>query len=149
MFKKILWTTIFFTTVATIFFFGFSDSYKYSLEAKVKYTMGDYKEAIKLAQKAYELDPYNRMSFSILTQSNISIKFLDYIEDAKNYLKKIDDISNKKQIKEADTIKIKMICEVMIGRYKKLAPTVLTPPKLIEKSKKYYLAFKNIYDNLD
>jgi len=149
MFKKIIYTIVAFTFLGTIFFFGFSDSYKYSLEAKVKYAMGDYKDAIELAQKAYELDPYNKMSFSILTQSKISIKFLDYIEDAKIYLKKIDNISNKKQIKEADTIKIKMICEVMIGRYKKLAPTVLTPPKLIEKSKKYYLEFKNIYDNLD
>ena len=149
MFKKILWTAIIFTMLATLFFFGFSDSYKYSLEAKVKYTMGDYKEAIKLAQKAYELDPYNKMSFSILTQSKISIKFLDYIEDSKVYLKKIDAISNKKEVTDRDKIKIKMICEVMIGRYKKLAPTVLTPPELIKKSKKYYLEFKNIYDNLD
>ena len=149
MFKKILWIVITFTILATLFFFGFSDSYKYSLEAKVKYTMGNYKEAMRLAQKAYELDPYNKMSFSILTQSKISIKFLDYIEDAKGYLKKIDAISNKKGLSEKDRIKIKMICEVMIGRYKKLAPTVLTPSKLIEKSKKYYLEFKNIYDNLD
>ena len=149
MFKKVLWTTIFFTILVTLFFFGFSDSYKYSIEAKVKYTMGDYKEAIKLAQKAYELDPYNKMSFSILTQSKISIKFLDYIEDSKGYLKKIDAISNKKEVTKQDKIKIKMICEVMIGRYKRLVPTVLTPSKLIKNSKKYYLEFKNIYDNLD
>ena len=149
MIKKLLISLSIVVLSALIFFFGFSDSYKYSLEAKVKYAMGDYKEAMSLAQKAFELDPYNKMSFSILTQSKISIKFLDYIEDAKNYLKKVDAISKKKNLNSSDTTKIKMICEVMIGRYKKLAPTVLTPKELIKKSKKYYKEFQKIYENLD
>ena len=149
MLKKILVALSVIVLSAMLFLFGFSDSYKYSLEAKVKYAMGDYKEAMSLAKKAFELDPYNKMSFSILTQSKISIRFLDYIEDAKNYLQKVDAISKKANLKESDTIKIKMICEVMIGRYKKLSPTVLTPKELIEKSQKYYKEFQSIYENLD
>ncbi len=149
MIKKILFLFGVIVFGAVIFFFGFSDSYKYSLEAKLKYALGDYKEAIKLARKAYELDPYNKMSFTILTQSKISIKFLDYIEDAKRYLKQIDTISTQKHIPKSDLLKIKMICEVMIGRYKKLSPTVLTPKELVKKSKKYYDEFKKIYEHLD
>ena len=149
MLKKVLISLTIIVLSAMIFLFGFSDSYKYSLEAKVKYAMGDYKGAMSLAKKAFELDPYNKMSFSILTQSKISIKFLDYIEDAKNYLQKIDAISKKRDLNNSDTIKIKMICEVMIGRYKKLAPTVLTPKELVQKSQKYYKEFQTIYENLD
>ncbi len=149
MIKKMLFAFGLLVFGIVVFFFGFSDSYRYSLEAKVKYAMGDYKEAMSLAKKAFELDPYNKMSFSILTQSKISIKFLDYIEDAKIYLQKIDTISKKSELNQSDTIKIKMICEVMIARYKKLAPTVLTPKELVKSSQKYYKEFQTIYENLD
>jgi tetratricopeptide (TPR) repeat protein len=81
-----------------ILFFGFSDSYKYSLEAKVKYAMGNYEEAMELAKKAFDLDPYNKMSFYILAQSKISIKFLDYIKDGQDYLSQIDFISKKSNL---------------------------------------------------
>jgi len=132
-----------------IFFVGFSDSYKYSVEARIKYTMGEYDEAIKLASKAFELDPYNKMAFSILAQSKISIKFLDYINDAKDYLKQIDKLSKKKNFSEADKVKIKMMTEIMIGRFKKLTPTVMTDKTLYKKSKKLYQEFVKIHENLD
>ena len=148
-FKRVFYSLLVITSILVIVFFTLNDSYKYSFEARMKYMMGDYKEAIDLAQKAFELDPYNKMSFSILAQSKISIKFLNYIEDGKKYLKKIESISKKETISIEDKIKIKMICEVMIGRYKKLAPTVLTPKTLIEESKNLYQQFKKIYESLD
>jgi len=132
-----------------IFFFVFTDSYRYSIEARIKYTLGDYKEATQLAQKAFELDPYNKMAFSILAQSKISIKFLDYIKDAKEYLKKIETISQKAKVTQRDKIKIKMISEIMIGRFKKLSPTVLTDKKLYQKSKELYKEFFKIHESLD
>jgi len=147
--KRILIALILVVLALVVFFFGFSDSYKYSIEAKVKYAMGDYKKAIELASRAFELDPYNKMAFSILAQSKISIKFLDYINDAKDYLKRIDALSKKKNFSQADKIKIKMMCEVMIGRFKKLSPTVMTDKTLYEKSKKLYEEFVKIYENLD
>ena len=148
-FKRLFLSLIIVVMLILIFFFGFSDSYRYSLEARVKYTMGDYQEAIKLASKAFELDPYNKMAFSILTQSKISIKFLDYINDAKEYLQKIDFLSKKKNFSDADKIKIKMITEVMIGRFKKLTPTVMTDKELYKKSKVLYQEFVKINENLD
>ena len=94
-FKRVITSLVILIITLLIFFFGFSDSYKYSLEAKVKYAIGDYKEAMVLAKKAFDLDPYNKMSFSIIAQSKISIKFLDYIQDGREYLKTIDTLSKK------------------------------------------------------
>jgi tetratricopeptide (TPR) repeat protein len=131
-----------------ILFFGFSDSYKYSLEAKVKYAMGNYEEAMELAKKAFDLDPYNKMSFSILAQSKISIKFLDYIKDGQDYLSQIDFISKKSNLQKSDKIKIRMICEVMIGRFKRLTPTVLNDKLLYENIQNIYNDFVKIYDNI-
>jgi len=149
MVKKVLITLTVIVSLLVLFFFMFSDSYKYSIEAKLKYAMGDYQKAIELASKAFELDPYNKMAFSILAQSKISIKFLDYINDAQEYLKKIEYLSKKKHLTEADRIKIKMMTEVMIGRFKKLSPTVMTDKTLYEKSKKLYQEFVKIHENLD
>lgn len=147
-FKRVLASLIILILALLVFFFGFSDSYRYSLEAKVKYAMGDYKEATLLAKKAFDLDPYNKMSFSIIAQSKISIKFLDYIEDGKEYLQTIDRLSKKTNLKTSDKIKIKMMCEVMIGKFKRLTPTVLTEKSLYEKSKKIYEDFVKIYETI-
>ena len=147
-FKVVFYTLLTFTFIITLIFFVFNDSYKYSIQARVKYFMGDYKKAIELAQEAFELDPYNKMSFSILTQSKIALKFLDYIKDGKKYLQTIEKISQKDYITHEDRVRVKMICEVMIERYKKLSPTVLTPKKLVQESKNLYKKFKKIYEDI-
>ncbi len=148
MFKKLFTTILITVVVIAIFFFGFSDSYRLSLEARVKYYLGDYEEARVLAKEAFELDPYNKMAFSIVAQSKISAKMLDYIEDSKRYLKKIEELSAKSNFTEADRIKIKFYCEIMIGKYQKLSPTVMTDKELYEVATKEYEKFKKIYDEL-
>jgi len=132
----------------TLFFFGFTDSYKLSLEAKMKYMMGDYKEARVMAKEAFDLDPYNRMAIGILSQSKISVEMADYIQDAHKYLEKIEKLSQKSTITHQDKIKIKMMCEVMIGRYKKLNPTVLTDEDLFESCTKLQQNFVKIYEEI-
>jgi len=131
-----------------ISFFLFSDSYKLSFEARMKYFMGDYKTARELAQKAFELDPYNKMAFSILAQSKISAKMVDYIEDANRYLKKIEELTKKSDFSHRDRIKIKMICEVMMARYDKLSPTVMTDKELYKIATRKYRQFRKIYEEL-
>ena len=59
------------------------------MEAKTFYELGEYEKAYQLAKKAYELEPYNRMAFTILTQSEIAKEWKNYIEESKNYFKKI------------------------------------------------------------
>ena len=131
-----------------IFFFIFTESYKLSLKAKVKYGLGEYQEARKLAKEAFDLDPYNKMAVSILAQSKISSVLKDYLNDSKEYLKKIDFLTEKNIFSDADKIKIKMICEVMIGRYKKLNPTIMTDKALYEECTAYYNKYQKIYKEL-
>jgi tetratricopeptide (TPR) repeat protein len=148
VFKALMGVVIFFILLALLFLYGFSGSYKKSLEAKMKYMMGDYDRAMILAREAFDEDPYNRMAISILAQSKISVKIADYISDGEKYLKKIKSITKKESITSADKSKIKMMCEVMIGRYKKLAPTVMTDKDLTKRAKEIYREFKTIYEEL-
>ncbi|MCH9812610.1 MAG: hypothetical protein K0U47_01560 [Epsilonproteobacteria bacterium] len=148
MFKKIFTTLFFIILAIAIFFFGFSDSYKLSLEARVKYFMGDYKEARVLAKEAFELDPYNKMAFSILAQSKISAKLLDYTEDATRYLQKIEQLSVKGDFSEKDRIKIKFYCEIMMEKYYKLSPTVMTDKALYALCTEQFEKFKKIHEEL-
>lgn len=148
MFKKLFTAVFFIVLFIAIFFFGFSDSYKLSLEARVKYFLGDYQEARVLAKEAFELDPYNKMAFSILAQSKISAKMLDYVEDSNRYLKKIEELTAKKEFSNADKLKIKFYCEIMIDKYQRLSPTVMTDKTLYETCTKQHKKFKEIYDAL-
>jgi len=146
---KILFNSILVLVIMMlIFFFGFSDSYKLSLEAKMKYLTGDYKEARVMAKEAFDLDPYNRMAIGILSQSKISVEMADYVQDAKKYLLKIEKLSQKVDMRAQDKIKIKMMCEVMMGRYEKLNPTVLTDKDLYDSCTRYQQNFKKIYEEL-
>ena len=148
LFKKLFTTIFIIVSLIGLYFIVFSDSYKLSLEARMKYFMGDYKEARILAKEAFELDPYNKMAFSILAQSKISAKLLDYIEDSKRYLKKIDELSAKSNFSQSDKIKIKFYCEIMIGKYQKLSPTVMTDKELYRACTKEYEKFKKIHEEL-
>jgi tetratricopeptide (TPR) repeat protein len=148
MFKKVFRAILIFVVGLGFFLFAFSDSYKLSLKARVKYFMGEYKEARVLAKEAFELDPYNKMAFSILAQSKISAKLIDYVDDSKRYLKKIETLSSKGNFSKADKIKIKMYCEIQIERYDKLAPTVMTDRNLYDECTKYYKKFKKIHEEL-
>ena len=148
MFKKVFTTILVVVAGIGLFFFGFSDSYKLSLKARVKYFMGEYKEARVLAREAFDLDPYNKMAFSILAQSKISAKLLDYVEDSKRYLKKIEQLTAKNSFSEADKIKIKFYCEIQLAKYQKLAPTVMTDKELYKACTREYEKFKKIHEEL-
>ncbi len=148
MFKKLFTTILVFVLGLGLFLFAFSDSYKLSLKARVKYFMGEYKEARVLAKEAFELDPYNKMAFSILAQSKISARLLDYVEDSKRYLKKIETLSAKGNFSESDKIKIKFYCEIQLEKYDQLAPTVMTDKELYQACTTQYKKFKKIHEEL-
>ncbi len=145
-YKLILKVVISIIVLLAIYTFGFTESYKTSLKAKLKYFEGDYKEAKKLAKKAFDEDPYNRMAIGVLAQSKISVEFVDYIDDAKKYIQKIEKMTKKGNFSNRDKIRIKMMCEVMLQRYKKLNSTVMTDKDLSKEAKKYYMRFKSIYE---
>ena len=107
-------------TVAVYFYYIFDKSYMLSSEAKRYYLAEDYKEASELAQKAYDLNQYNRMAFTVLVQSKESMKWRKYIDETTKYLSFIEEVSYKKKIGKSDLTRIKMICEIATANYEKL-----------------------------
>ena len=133
---------------AIVLYFYTNVSYKKSIEAKYFYIKEDYQKAYLLSKEAFGADVYNRMAFTIMTQSKIAFKFQDYINEGRKYLKDIKSISEKKSIDKADKIRIKMMCETMMQRYQNMSPTVLTNKELFKEATKIYKQFKQIYEDL-
>lgn len=125
-----------------------SPSYQKSLEAKFYYALGDYYEANILAKEAYEIDKYNKMAFTVLSQSNIALKYDKYIQEARKYLSEISILSNKEKFEKTDKVKVKMMCEIVIEDYKSLNPSKLTQESLKNEAKELFLKFNEIYEQL-
>ena len=123
-------------------------SYEKAFEAKWYYLTGDYDTALKLAEAAYEEDPYNRMALTTLNRAKIAKIYADYIHEGENYFQTIEAIARHKPIDEADRIRIKMMCEVMLGRYAALPDTPLVDPALKKEAHTIYRKFKELYDSL-
>ncbi len=123
-------------------------SYEKAIEARWHYFTGNYDEAYRIAKEAYELDNYNRMAFTVMRQTEVAKEYLDYIREGERYLDLIEDVANHPPIGEADKIRIKMMCEVMIGKYENLSPTKLTDEELVERAKDIYEKFQNLYTSL-
>ena len=140
---------IFFLSIFFIFlFYFFNDSYRYSIEAKAYFSIGEYQKAEELAEKAYQLDKYNRMAFTILTQSKIAKQWKQYIQTSKEYFFNIESISNKEKITNADKIRVKMMLELIIGEYKFLKHSKLLDKKLEEEAEKQYKKGKELYNGI-
>lgn len=139
----------FFTLLVMVVFFMVNPSYEKSLQAKFYYEIGDYKEAYTLSKEAFGLDVYNRMASTIMTQSQTSLKFVEYVEDAKKYIAQINEMAKKDVLEDSDKAKIKTITHIMLMRYKKLAPSVITDKKLVEDTKNYYLKFEKLLEKIN
>lgn len=124
-------------------------SYEKSIKAKYYYEMGDYKEALSLAKEAFSLDVYNRMASTIMAQSITSMKYTAYIDDAKKYMKNINEIAAHDSISDADKAKIRLICEIMISSYIKLAPSVVTDTDLVKEASNYHLGFEKLLEKVN
>ena len=123
-------------------------SYEKAFEAKWYYMLGEYDPAYDLAKEAYALDRYNRMAFTVMTQTAVAKKFLDYIGEGRRYLALIEKIADHPPISKADRLRIKMMCEVMMDRYATLTPTKLTDRKLVEEAHAMYERFKTLHDSI-
>ena len=146
---------IFFPSLAALFlvvmgiYFLLNPSYEKSIEAQYYYEMGDYEEAYKLANEAFSLDVYNRMASTIMAQSKTSMKYKKYINQAKQYMAEINKIAQKEIISDADRAKIKLMSEIMVDSYKKLAPSVITENKLVLEAAKYYNDFEKLLEKVN
>jgi len=129
-------------------YFSFNKSYILSLEARYYFEIEEFDKAYKKAKEAYILDPYNKMAFSIYTQSQIAKEWQNFINDAKKYFKKIEEIANKENITKKDKLKIKMMLKILIDEYNSLKPSLLISKNLKTKAKKEYLKAKKIYEEV-
>jgi len=139
----------FLTLLIMATFFLISPSYEKSIKAKYYFETADYKEAYIQAKEAFGLDVYNRMAATIMAQSTISLKYVDYNNQAVKYMQNIDEIALHEEISEADKAKIRLICEIMIGTYTKLAPSIITDDALIQESSKYYNKFEKLLEKVN
>ncbi len=130
-------------------YFLSNPSYEKSVKAKYYYEMGDYKEALTLSKEAFSLDVYNRMASTIMAQSITSMKYTAYLDDAKKYMKQINGIAAQDSISNADRAKIRLICEIMISSYIKLAPSVVTDKDLVKDASNYYLGFEKLLEKVN
>jgi hypothetical protein len=125
-------------------YFLVNPSYEKSISARYYYEIGEYDEAYFIAKEAFALNVYNRMASTVMVQSQIALKYVDYINLAEKYMLEINEISLHETVSKADKAKIRIICDIMLGSYVKLAPSVITDKKLVEESAKYYKSFEKL-----
>ncbi len=130
-------------------YFLINPSYEKSIRAKYYYEIGNYQEALVLAKEAFSMDVYNRMAATVMAQSITSMKYADYVRDAKKYMQEINAIAEHEVISDADKAKIRLICDIMISAYKKLAPSVVTDEQLIKDAAKYYAGFEKLLEKVN
>ncbi|MBC8237267.1 MAG: hypothetical protein H8E76_03465 [Helicobacteraceae bacterium] len=129
-------------------YFLVNPSYEKSIKAKYYFETGEYQQAYILSKEAFALDQYNRMAATVMAQSLTSLKYVKYINMAKGYMLEIDKIANHEYISAADKAKIRVICDIMISSYIKLAPSVITDKKLVEDSAYYYQKFEKLLEKV-
>ncbi len=129
-------------------YFITNPSYQKSIQAKYYYNTGEYDEALSLAKEAFNMDLYNRMAATIMTQSKASLKYVSYNRDAKKYMNSINEIASHEIISGADKAKIRMMCNIMISAYAKLAPSVVIDDDLLSSAKKYNDSFEKLLEKV-
>ena len=147
--SKLLFPFIAFVTILIMaLYFYINPSYEKSIQAKYYYEMSQYKKAYTLAKEAFSLDIYNRMASTIMAQSKTSLKYVSYIDDAKQYMIDINKLAENETITDANKAKVKLICEIMISSYIKLAPSVITNQQLITDAQKYHHIFETLLEKI-
>lgn len=132
----------------TVAYFFLNPSYERSLEARFYYTIGNYKKAQTLATEAFDMNKYNKMAFTIMTQAQTAMKFVNYIDESKKYMAQIAQIASSNGVSDAQRAKVKMICEIMIESYVKVTATVLTDKALIKEAQEYRDKFQKLHDEI-
>jgi tetratricopeptide (TPR) repeat protein len=152
MFSRLfVYSFLFIIAGVSYYIYTYNPSYQKSIQAKVLYVMGEYEEANELAKEAYKLDHYNRMSFTILTQSQNNLKYVKYIEDATKFYTKIDKITDKSTLSREDKTRIAMMCRVVIDDYEDVIKykTTFTDDDLIQNATELKERFEIILESVE
>ena len=144
--KFSIFIAIFIIALFGLFFYS-DNSYKLALEAKFYYESKEYEKAIKLSQKALDLDAYNKMAATTLNQSKAAMKFSSYIKNGKEYLERIKKMSQN-GVSKADNERIKMMCDVMIEDFESLRNSALLDEELKSEALQMKEAFAKLKNEL-
>ena len=125
-----------------------NDSYRLSLEARYYFENGQYCIAYEKAKEAYILDPYNRMAFTVYTQSQIAKEWDNFLDDAHKYFQEIQTLANKENLTDKERQKVKIMLEILLDEYKNLKPSILIGKNLKQKAKIEYEKAKGIYEKV-
>jgi tetratricopeptide (TPR) repeat protein len=131
-----------------VLYFTLNKSYRLSLEARYYFENGEYDKAFVKAKEAYILDPYNRMAFTVYTQSKIAKEWVNFLEDSNKYFKEIEAIANKPKITDKERQKVKIMLEILLDEYKNLKPSLLIGEELKLKARQQYEKAKEIYEKV-
>lgn len=146
---KILFPLVAFGVLLLIgIYFLANPSYQKSIEAKYYYETGHYKEAYTLANEAFAMDVYNRMASTIMAQSLTSLKYVAYINQAKEYMAEINKIAQADSIGADERAKIKLMSEIVVDSYVKLAPSVITNSGLVQEAATYHANFEKLLEKV-
>ena len=80
-----------------------------------------------------------------MTQSQFSLRYIRYIEDAKRYIKQIESFIKECGVDEAKRAKVRTIADIMIKSYEKLIPSVVVDELLIQEARLYYEKFAKLH----
>jgi len=133
--------------IMAIYFIS-SPSYEKSIQAKYYYEIGEYKKAYSLANESFDLNQYNRMASTVMAQSKISLEYVLFIDEAKKYMNTINEIATNDIISTSDKAKIKMMCEIVIGNYTKLASSIITDSNLTDSASNYNAMFEKLLEKV-
>jgi len=146
--KLIVPITAFSLVVVIVIYFATHPSYEKSLEAKYYFEVGKYDEAYDLANEAFSMDVYNRMASTVMAQSKIAMKYQKYINQAKKYMDEINAMANQDNISDADRAKIKIMSQIVVDSYVKLAPSIITDKELVDEARKYHDTFEQLLEKV-
>jgi hypothetical protein len=125
-------------------YFILSPSYQKSTQARVLYYMDDYEMSFRLSKEAYEMEPYNKMAYSVMKQSMLALDLIKFIHEANRYYEKIEMIVRQANISHQDKFRIKMMTDIVIDKFDKLSYTRMTDDNLINQAKVLHKDFIEI-----
>jgi HEPN domain-containing protein len=126
------------------FYFEFNPSYRLSVEARFYFALSDYEEAYKLADESLKIREYNTMAFHIKTRSQIALNVINFNLEADKFESDIRKIVTERSLTRGDKLKIKMISDIIISKYKNLSLDLVDDIELIEKAKRHFHNFEKI-----
>ena len=62
---------------------------------------------------------------------------------------KINEIARHESISDADKAKIKMMSEIVIDSYVKLAPSIITDAALVQEASSYHQKFEQLLEKVN